>query len=109
VTRIVVEYRETPRGQWWQETWESKTFGDYEGYEHFPGHEIAVDYRYDYSSRGNLRIIEFEFDVVEDEYWDAAPTYRRQLVRERIVRRFTKEHSIRLVEGEDRLFSLVRE
>lgn len=74
-----------------------------------PGHEIAVDYRYDHSSRGNLRIIEFEFDVVEDEYWDAAPTYRRQLVRERIVRRFTKEHSVRLVEGEDRLFSLVRE
>jgi hypothetical protein len=108
MTMIVVQYRMSPRGQWWQDTYESVPFSDYEGYEYMPGDEIAVDYRYDHSSRGTLRIIQFTFDAVEDEYWTGAPTYRRQLIDQRFVKRYTKEHSVRVSAGSEQLFSLVQ-
>lgn len=107
MTRIVVEYRMTPRGQWWEDTYEHVYFSAYEGYEHVPPDWIVVDFRYDYSSKGFVRIYQFEFDVVEDEYWDGPPTYRRQLVSEHIVKRYTKEHSVRVVEGSSEEYSLV--
>ena len=108
MTLIVVQYRMSPRGQWWEDTYESVPFDAYEGYEYMPEGEIAVDYRYDYSSRGNLRIIRFTFDSVEDEYWTSAPTYRRQLIDQRAIKRYTKEYSVRVVTGGGEVFSLVQ-
>ena len=97
-----VKYRTTPGGKWCLDEWRPLLFRDaFDGVPaDVPEDWVAVEFRYDWTRRGNLRVYAQWFTWGEFEYYDRREPsdLRRWLDVEKIEYVYSKEHDVKVLD-----------